>query len=80
MERPAELFCGAGELQIRFNCKPGLHILADIRPSSAAAGNRLQIRRFCCFPVAGGVGLRQYRVVRWFLLPEAELRRRLVTR
>ena len=27
----------------------------------------------CCFPVADGVGLRQYRVVRWFLLPEAEL-------
>ena len=24
-----------------------------------------------------GVGLRQYRVARWFLLPEAELRRRL---
>ena len=27
-----------------------------------------------------GVGLRQYRAVRWFLLPEGELRRRLVTR
>jgi len=26
------------------------------------------------------VGLRQYRVARWFLLPEAELRPRLVTR
>ena len=72
-ELPAELFCGAGELQIRFNDKPGLHIRADIMPSSAAAGNRLQIHRFCCFPVAGGVGLRQYRVVRWFLLPEGEL-------
>ena len=37
MERPAELFCGAGELQIRFNGKPGLNIRADIRPNSAAA-------------------------------------------
>ena len=72
-ELPAELFCGAGELQIRFNGKPELHIRADIRPSSAATGNRLQIHRLCRFPVAGGVGLRQYRVVRWLLLPEAEL-------
>ena len=72
-ELPAELFCRAGELQIRFNDKPGLHIRADIMPSSAAAGNRLQIRRFCCFPVAGGVGLWQYRAARWFLLPEVEL-------
>ncbi len=40
----------------------------------------LQIHCFCCFPVAGGVGLRQYRVVRWLLLPETELRLRLVRR
>ena len=56
-ELPAELFCGADELQILFYGKPGLHIQADIRASSAATGNRLQIRRFSCFPVAGGVGL-----------------------
>ena len=42
-EWPAELFCGADELQIRFNGKPGLHIQADIRASSAAAVSRLQI-------------------------------------
>ena len=42
---------------------------------------QMKLERSTEFPlrrlaVRGGVGLRQYRVVRWFLLPETELRPR----
>ena len=64
LERPAEPFRGAGEFLDAVR-----RMAADYK-SIASAAFRSQAESAC----------RQYRVVRWFLLPEAELRRRLMTR
>ena len=72
------------ELCLRPAANAGFQILRDVNENRRSRlqicwnwnCTGLQINRFCRFPVAGGVGLRQYRVVRWLLLPEAELRLR----
>ena len=78
---PALRMCPAGVLNGHRapRCKENGHTCAEHMPWNGLQSRSRGAGEFR-FPVAGGVGLRQYRVVRWFLLPEAELRRRLVTR